>query len=69
MTMEGMAMEIEGTLYKTTHCKDCGMLFLVESGSLDQLCDICGKKKVLQNKKPFSTLRKANTLKGVLAKN
>ena len=62
-------MEIEGTLYKTTHCKDCGMLFFVESDSFNQLCDICDKKKVLQNMKVFSTLRKVNTLKGVLAKN
>ena len=62
-------METEGTLYQTTHCKECGMLFLVKPGSLRRHCDICGKKKVLQHRMPLSTLSKTNTLKGILAGN
>ena len=67
--MEGITMKTEGPLYKTIHCKDCGMLFLVKPGSLNRYCDTCGEKKVLQNNKLLSTLRKMNTLKGILAKN
>ena len=62
-------METEGTLYKTIHCKECGMLFYVKPGSLNRYCDTCGEKKVLQIKKLFSTRCKLNTLKGVLTKN
>lgn len=62
-------METEGTLYKTTHCKECGMLFFVKPGSLNRFCNTCGTKKVLQIKKPFSTRRKSNAFKGVFTKN
>ena len=66
--MEGMAMENEGTLYKTTHCKECGMLFFTKPDSLSRLCDVCGKKKVLQIKKLLQTLPKVNALKDVSTK-
>ena len=59
-------MEPEGTWYRTTHCKECGMLFLAKPDSLRQHCDMCGKKKVLQHRMQLSTLSNANTLKGVL---
>ena len=55
--MDGMKMETEGTSYKTTHCKECGMLFFVKSGSLNRYCDTCGKKEVLQIKKLLSRQR------------
>jgi len=66
--MEGMSMETEGTLYKTTHCKKCGMLFFAKPGSLNRFCDACGKNKVLQIKKLPPTLRRVNALKSVSAK-
>ena len=58
-----MRMEAEGTTYQINQCKDCGIQFLVKSGSLRWLCDICAKERVLQHKKLLSTLGKANTLK------
>jgi len=64
-----MTKETEGTLYKITHCKECGMLFFAKPGSLNRFCDACGKKKVLQIKKLPPTLRKVNALKGFSAKN
>ena len=60
-------MENEGTFYKTTHCKKCGMLFFVKPGSLNEFCDTCDKKKVLQESKLFSSLHKINALKGALS--
>ena len=66
---KGMIMETEGILYKTIHCEDCGMLFLVKPGSLNRYCDTCGEKKVLQIKKLLSTLHEVNPSKGLLAKN
>jgi hypothetical protein len=67
--MEGIIMETDGILYKITHCKECGMLFFVKPDSLNQFCDTCGEKKVLEIKKLFSTRRKVDALKGVLTKN
>ncbi|MHC4638041.1 MAG: hypothetical protein ACYTBV_11140 [Planctomycetota bacterium] len=62
-------MEIDGILYKITHCKECGMLFFVKPSSLNQFCDTCGEKKVLEIKKLFSIPRKVKALKGGLTKN
>ncbi len=67
--MEGMTMETEGTLYQTIHCKECGLLVFVKSGSLNRYCYTCRKKRVLQIKEVFSIRHKVNLLKGVLAKN
>ena len=53
-------METKETLYKTSHCKECGILFFAKPGSLNQCCDYCGKKKVLQIKKLHPTLSNIN---------
>jgi uncharacterized Zn finger protein (UPF0148 family) len=66
--MEGIIMEADGVLYKINHCKECGMLFFVKPGSLNQFCDTCGEKKILEIKELFSTRRKVNALKGGLTK-
>jgi len=67
--MEGIAMETEGALYETVHCKKCGMLFFAKPNTLSRFCYTCNTKKVSQFNKQLSTQFKVNALKGVLVKN